>query len=125
MTRYDSFVLRSGGGKKNSSGMTCMQGGGGGFSEIQQKHFCFKSDAQSHLQQSKLLYFSATTNNSQGCATFQSLYISASFAKAVLALKVEEKQNSMWILSKIFQKQAAKQMAVQLATTLKIAQNHR
>ena len=31
----------------------------------------------------------------------------------------------MWILSKIFQKQAAKQMAVQLATTLKIAQNHK
>ena len=75
-----------------------------------------------HICSSQSCYsFSATTNNSQGCATFQCLYISAFFfAKAVLALKVEEKQNSMWILSKIFQKQAAKQMAVQQASYFKI-----
>ena len=66
-----------------------------------------------------------STNNSTAVVVkvvqqFQSLCSGGNLQRQ-RALKVEEKQNSMWILSKIFQKQAAKQMAVQLATTLKIA----
>ena len=110
MTRYDSFVLRSGGGKKNSSGMTCMQGGGGFTTTASRKfsrNIFVSSLTHNHICSSQSM---ESTNNSTAVVVkvvqqFQSLCSGGNLQRQ-RALKVEEKQNSMWILSKIFQKQA-------------------